>query len=402
LEGELSVQSPDFDRWNRVRETLVSSNLDALVCRLPENVVMLSGYWPVMGRSVVIFPSQGEPVLLAPASEAAAVEMGWIPEVRTFHAWRVGNEDPEVSLTALLRRTLADRALQGKRIGYEGSFGDIAAIQRVLEAWGGVHTTLPAWAGAADSAEWVDFGPQMVNLSGQKTAREVGRIRTANEVAAFGLEAFLREAVPGRRETEVAAAVESAIHVSGVGYNGINNARGEAEVISGARTAEAWDFPTSSGRVVADGDLVVIELAVVADGYWADLTRTVVAGRASDTQRRLFAAQRAAYQAGLDAMRPGVAAAEADAAARRALDEYGLRELFVHHTGHGVGFRYHEPIPFVHPESTQTLREGMITSLEPGIYGADFGLRVEDNVVITLSGAEPLCRAPRWPVLEST
>jgi len=240
-----------------------------------------------------------------------------------------------------------------------------------------------------------------VELSGEKTDREIARVRLANEVADFGLAAFFREAAPGKRESEIAAAVESAILTQGIGYKGVAHARGEAEVISGLRTASAWDFPTTTHRVVEKGDLVLIEFAVVADGYWSDLTRTVVAGTFNDEQRRLAEAQRAAYQAALQAMKPGVPAAEPDAAARRALDKYGMRDLFAHHTGHGIGFRYHEAIPSVHPDSTGVLQAGMITSLEPGLYGETFGYRVEDNVLITSAGAEPLCHSPRWPGLEA-
>ncbi|MHB0868883.1 MAG: M24 family metallopeptidase [Chloroflexota bacterium] len=395
------MQSPDLERWGRVRATLAGDNLAALVCRLPENVVMLAGCWPVMGRTVVVFPAEGDPILLSPVSEGPAVERGWVGDVRTFRAWRVGDGDPEASIASLLRQALADRGLQGKRIGCEGSFGDIAVIQRALEAWGGVHSAMGRYADAGDGAEWVDCGPQLVELSGRKTEREIARVRVANEVADFGLEAFLRETVPGRRESEIAAAVESAIRIRGVGYKGVGNARGEAEVISGPRTGDAWDFPTSSDRVVEEGDLVVIELAAVADGYWSDLTRTVVAGSANDEQLRLFAAQRAAFQAAFQAMKPGAFAREVDAIARDALEPFGLRELFAHHTGHGIGFRYHEPIPFVHPDSTGILQEGMITSLEPGVYGADFGVRIEDNVVITPLGAESLCHTVRWPQLEA-
>jgi Xaa-Pro dipeptidase len=394
------VKAPDLERWDRVRMALTQSNLAALVCRLPENVVMLSGYWPVLGRSLVIFPAEGEPVLLAPGSEASDAEEGWISDIRTFWAWRIGDDDPEASITELLAQLFAERGLREKRIGYEGTFGDVAVVQRVLEAWAGVHSVVASYP-AAVGGEWVDFGPRLVELAGVKTEREVARVRVANEVADFGLTAFFREAVPGRRETEIAAAVESAVRIQGSGHGGIRHARAAAEVISGPRTSDAWDFPITSPRVIEEGDLVVIEMAVVADGYWVDLTRTVVAGAPSEEQRRAFMAQRGAYLAALAAMKPGVAAAAVDNAARRALEEFGLKHLFLHHTGHGIGFRYHEPIPFVHPDSDGVLEAGMITSLEPGLYSSSLGgVRIEDNVVITPSGAEPLCRSPRWPQLE--
>ena len=393
------MQAPDIERWERVQAKLAESKVDALVCRLTEHVLMLSGYWPVLGRSVVVFPAEGKPVLIVPVSEREEAERGWISDVRTFRAWRIGDADPEASVTRLIGEVCAEQGLKGKRIGYESSFGDIAATQRFFEPWAGVHTALPDWQRAC-GGDWVDFGAELVELSGVKTEREIARVRVANEVADFGLAAFFREAVPGRRESEIAAAVESAILTQGIGYQGVVHARGEAEVISGARTGWAWDFPTTTGRVVESGDLVLIEFAVVADGYWCDLTRTVVAGKVNKQQRRLAEAQRAAYKAALAAMKPGVPDPEPDAAGRKALEEFGMRDLFAHHTGHGIGFRYHEPIPSVHPDSNGVLRAGMITSLEPGLYGETFGYRVEDNVLITTTGAEPLCHSPRWPGLE--
>ncbi len=395
------MQAPDMERWARVQEQLASRNVAALVCRLTENVLMLSGYWPILGRSVVVFPTDGNPVLIAPVSESGEAERGWISDVRTFRAWRIGDIDPEASITRLLGQVFTERGLLGRRIAYEGSFGDIAAPQRFFEPWAGIHTVLSSWVDAGGGGEWVDFGPQLVELAGIKTEREIARVRLANEVADLGLTAFFRESVPGRRESDIAAAVESAILTLGIGYKGVVHARGEAEVISGPRTASAWDFPTTTDRRVENGDLVLIEFAVVADGYWSDLTRTVVAGAFNDEQRRLATAQRAAYMAALKAMKPGVPDAEPDAAGRVALEAYGMRQFFAHHTGHGIGFRYHEAIPSVHPDSKGVLQAGMITSLEPGLYGDTFGYRVEDNVLITPTGAEPLCHSERWPGLET-
>lgn len=81
---------------------------------------------------------------------------------------------------------------------------------------------------------------------------------------------------------------------------------------------------------------------------------------------------------------------------RRERVRRALAEHFLHHTGHGIGFRYHEPIPFIHPSSMHVLASGMVTSLEPGLYSADFGgLRYEDNVLITDGEPEILSPFPR-------
>ena len=100
------MQAPDLPRWERVQAKLAESNIAALVCRLTENVLMLGGYWPILGRSVVVFPTEGKPVLIAPVSEGGEAEGGWISDVRTFRAWRIGDIDPEASIRKLLGQVL--------------------------------------------------------------------------------------------------------------------------------------------------------------------------------------------------------------------------------------------------------------------------------------------------------
>ena len=324
------MQAPDVERWERVQSRLAEKKISALVCRLTENVVMLSGYWPILGRSVVIFPAEGKPVLLAPVSETGEAERGWISDVRTFRLYRIGDMIRRQASQSCSARSLPSAACSGSASVMKGLTATLLPPRGSSNP--GLASTLCCRPGqAGGNGEWVDFGPQLVDLSGIKTEREIARVRLANEVADFGLAAFFRETVPGRKESEIAAAVESAILTQGIGYKGVAHARGEAEVISGPRTGSAWDFPTTTDRVVEEGDLVLIEFAVVADGYWSDLTRTVVAGTMNDEQRRLAEAQRAAYQAALQAMKPGVPDAEPDAAARKALDYRNARPLCSSH-----------------------------------------------------------------------
>ena len=135
---------------------------------------------------------------------------------------------------------------------------------------------------------------------------------------------------------------------------------------------------------------------MVADGYYADLTRMRAAGRISAEAQEAYRAVREAQQAAVQAVRPGVAWAEVDAAARGTLRRHGYGDAFVHHTGHGLGFRYHEAIPFLHPEARGVLEEGMVTSIEPGIYGPGYGgIRIEDNVAVGADGPVILSECPR-------
>ena len=382
----------DAERRRRVREALAAKGLDALICRLPENVVLLSGVYPIIGQTAVVFPVAGEPALVIPVQEEYLADRAGIGDVRPYECWRLGDPSPTDSLRKLLGQVCADRGLSDRAVGYEDDYASFAPPQLSAES--------PPLTG-----EWVALLHEVVGaqprpaaellyaLRARKTPLEIERIRLANEVACMGLETFKAEARPGRSEAEVGAAIERTILAEGVGFGGARSARGWAQVTSGPRTETMWYYPVSSDRRIADGDLVIVELGVVVDGYWSDLTRTVVAGHASDRQREIYDAVSQAQAADLAACRPGARGDEVDAVGRRVLKSAGLGEYFIHHTGHGIGFRYHEPYPWIHPDSRQTLAEGNVHSLEPGVYIPGFGgLRLEDDVLETEGGAGSLSK----------
>ncbi len=382
----------DTERWRRVREALTAKGLDALICCLPENVLLLTGVYPIIGQTAAVFPVDGEPVLVTPAQEQYLAEGSGIGDVRAYECWRLGDPSPADSLRKLLGQACADRGLTGRAIGYEDDFASFAPPQMSGEP----PQMTGAWASLLRDA--VGGAPRPATdllylLRARKTPIEVERIRRANRVACVGLETFKAEAKPGRTEAEVSAVIEQTILAKGVGFEGARSARGWAQITSGPRTETMWYYPVSSNRRIAEGDLVIVELGVEVDGYWSDLTRTVVAGRASERQREVYDAVRRAQAADLSSCRPGARGDEVDAVGRRILDAAGLGRYFVHHTGHGLGFRYHEPYPSIHPDSRQALAEGNVHSLEPGVYVPGFGgVRLEDDAVETADGAEYLSK----------
>ncbi len=152
-------------------------------------------------------------------------------------------------------------------------------------------------------------------------------------------------------------------------------------------------------RVLARGDLVVLDFGGVLDGYCCDLTRTVAIGTPGSQARDLHAAVLEAQRAAVDAVRPGLAASDVDAAARRVLERHGLGEAFGHGTGHGLGLDVHEE-PAVSPRrgavSPAELTTGMVFTVEPGAYLPGFGgVRIEDDVLVTPGGCEVLTHVPR-------
>ena len=131
------------------------------------------------------------------------------------------------------------------------------------------------------------------------------------------------------------------------------------------------------------------------DDYCSDITRTVFVGEPTDEAREVYAIVRAAQQAAFEAVRPGVAAEEVDRAARAVITDAGYGERFVHRTGHGIGLEVHEP-PYIVEGNATPLEPGMTFSVEPGIYlEGRFGVRIEDQVVVTPEGAERLNDATR-------
>src|SRR2546428_6884587 len=126
LRGWPMARTVDRERKDRVRRARQDAKLDALVCRLPEHVVLLTGYYPNVGASIVVFPGEGEPVLLMPRMESDLADRGWVDDRRLYDTWQNRYPSPAENLSRLLRQVVDEKGLRGKAIGHEGSFETIA------------------------------------------------------------------------------------------------------------------------------------------------------------------------------------------------------------------------------------------------------------------------------------
>ena len=162
----------------------------------------------------------------------------------------------------------------------------------------------------------------------------------------------------------------------------------ETIVAGGARSALPHAQPTAAR--IANGQLVVVDMGAVQDGYCSDMTRMLFVGNAGAKVRRTYRAVLEAQLAAIDAVRAGAVTRNVDRAARRTLKGYGLDRAFVHSTGHGLGLEIHEP-PRVGKRDKTRLEAGMAITIEPGVYVEGFGgIRIEDTVVVTENGCEIL------------
>ena len=221
-----------------------------------------------------------------------------------------------------------------------------------------------------------------------KDADEIALIRRACRIADEGVAHIIAFIQPGMTEMEVAAELEHFMRRAGSERPAF-----QTIIASGARGS--LPHGTASDKVIARGELVTMDFGAVCEGYCSDITRTISVGRADARQRELYDAVLTAQMRALAALRPGVTGVEVDRIARESLAEQDLDRYFGHGLGHSLGLEIHEE-PRLSKAGTTVLEENMLITDEPGVYiPAWGGIRIEDTLLITRDGAEPLTRAPK-------
>lgn len=382
----------DEQRISRIKEALGEKGLDALVCRLSENVVFLSGWWPLTGTSWVIFTKDGSSRLVVPACEAAEAKADGITDMSTYEWAHLKAPDPAGQTQAEISKAAKTFGVETGTIGIEESFEAVAPSLNIGESAVPTAVSKQMLQKALPKARLVDATEVINSLRVCKTKAEIEKLRIANEIAEFGLDAFKEYAKRGALEIELAVVVNAAVAAGGSEYKGNKSARGFAQVSSAEGTERAWrPCEITTSRKLKKGDIVMLELAVVADGFWADNTRALVVGGPNAKQQEIYNLILKAQKAAIDCIKAGVRMSDVDKSAREIINQGGYGEYFIHITGHGIGWRYHEFPPLLHPDNDDLLEEGMVTSVEPGLYIPGFGgLRIEDNVAVTKEGADIL------------
>ncbi len=235
----------------------------------------------------------------------------------------------------------------------------------------------------------VEAVDQMVEEMRQvKESDEIERITRAQEFADAAFEHALTILRAGVRELDAALDIE--FHMRRAGSDGVAFS---PIVASGPNSS--LPHARASHRVIESGDFVTVDLGARVGGYCSDMTRTVVVGQASERHREIYEVVRAANEAGLSAVRPGLQGSSIDRAARAVIEDAGFGEYFGHGLGHGVGMDVHE-LPSISPRGTKSVREGAVITIEPGVYVPGFGgVRIEDLVCVGADGAQLLSRSPK-------
>lgn len=314
--------------------------------------------------TALVLPADGEATIVVPRLELAALKESAVPELGlTVRDW-VDGDDPY--------------ALVGEALG------GAPVKSAVTDSMPALHLLPLAEVLGAVPVLATDV---LRRLRMIKDPAEIDALRNAG-AAIDRVHARVPDfLVPGRTEADVAADIAEVIVAEG--HSEV------AFIIVGSGPHGADPHHECSDRELRAGDIVVVDIGGPYEpGYNSDSTRTYSIGEPDADIARRYAVLQRAQRAAVDAVRPGVTAEQVDAAARDVLAAEGLADAFVHRTGHGIGLSVHEE-PYIVAGNTLTLEEGMAFSVEPGIYfPGEWGARIEDIVIVTADGAEPVNNRP--------
>jgi Xaa-Pro dipeptidase len=358
-------------RFDKLNASLRGSGLDAVVLNPGPTLTHLAGLrFHLMERPVVLMIAKDQvPAIVLPELELQKV--AGLPYKLQVFAY---SEIP-LEWDHAFRKAAQALSLNGKRVGVEPRQLRLLEFRYVQ-------------AGAPE-ANYPDASDVLAGLRLRKDSAEVEAMRRAVKIAQEALEATIPMIKIGMTEKELSAEL-----VVQLLKHGSEPELPFSPIISGGPNS-ANPHASPSERKLQAGDLLVVDWGAAYDGYISDLTRTFALGEVDAEYQKIHKIVQEANAAGRAAAQPGVPCANVDKAARAVIEKAGYGVYFTHRTGHGIGMEGHED-PYMRGDNMQLLEPGMAFTVEPGIYLPERnGVRIEDNVVITETGADVLSDMPR-------
>jgi Xaa-Pro aminopeptidase len=359
-------------RLARTREAMAQAGAEALIVTKAVNLRWLCGFTGSNGLAVIT------------PTELTVITDG---RYRTQLADQL--REANIAATQIIERQIEDPLRQ--------CLSDVAVI--ALEA---DHV---AWSTQRSFAQWLEPATLLPTAGLVETLRqhkdpgELDRLALAADIADRALAVLADRhglddpsrygaGTTGPTEQDLARQLEALMFDFGADDRSF-------ETIVAAGPNSALPHARPSVRPLTSGDLLIIDFGASVDGYGSDMTRTFRLGPVPAQADHLYAAVLESQAAGVAAVRDGIAQFDVDLACRSSLEAQGLGPAFVHGTGHGIGLEIHEE-PFISTRSTGILRTNHVVTVEPGAYLPDFGgVRIEDSVVVTDTGCDPITRYPK-------
>ena len=354
------------DRIARAQAQMRTTDVDLMVLSLGSNLKYLTGFSDEPGERLLLLlvPREGDPVFLVP--ELYEDQVRRASRIGNLRVWK-DEDDPRT----LLGQTIASLGVGKGDVAVDDSMWATFLLE--------LQTVLP-------KATFSGASRILVPLRMEKSASEVRAMEEAGAIADQAFEEILTHKVSGTSELELARVLQDSMLA-----HGADAVAFETLIASGPNSA--LPHHRAGRRTIAPGDVVILDYGCRVRGYCSDVSRTVVCQTASDEIREVHAIVQEAQEEAVRKVKPGVEAEAVDRAARAVISRAGHGERFVHRTGHGIGLDVHEP-PYIVKGNHLKLREGMTFSVEPGIYlRRDWGIRIEDVVVVTDTGARPMTRS---------
>ncbi|MBO8128491.1 MAG: aminopeptidase P family protein [Peptococcaceae bacterium] len=350
-----------MSRIAKLRERMVQKDLPAFLVSSSSNRRYLSGFTGTAGS-----------LLISLEKAFLLTDFRYVEQARAqCPGWEIVRVDKDFyeSLATILGDYQIDK------LGFEVDYITFHQYQQMREAFKGV--SLEPLKGLVEELRVV------------KDEEEIAAIARAVRLIDKTFEYVMNHIRPGRIEREVVLELE--FFARRAGATGMSF---ETILASGERAA--LPHGVASGKVINKGDLVVLDCGAVLDGYCSDFTRSLVAGAApAPWQQEIYNIVLEAQEIGLETLRAGVKGSEVDSAVRNYIAKYGYEEYFGHSTGHGLGIDVHEE-PRLSAVSDRVLEEGMVVTVEPGIYlPGKGGVRIEDVAVVRKNGCEILTKSPK-------
>ncbi|MDX2131087.1 MAG: Xaa-Pro peptidase family protein [Planctomycetota bacterium] len=359
--GPARAGSVHAARLRRLASALAAHDCDWVLVTNPLDVAYLTGF---LGGDSYLLAGQRERVIISDFR----YEEELVP-VRALARVHIRRE-PMVRAVAGL---LADRSI--RRVAIQAETVTLASRDALAEAAGAGVTLVPV-------------RDLVAPLRAVKDETEVRAIRAAARIQEQALLAVLPTIRPGQTELEVAARIEAEMKTRG------SSAPGFETIVAARANGSLPHYRPHKVKLAANRPLL-IDWGAVVDGYHSDMTRTFSLGRWPAPIREIYDVVLDAHRAAAAALAPGRTTREIDAIARGYISRHGYAERFGHGLGHGLGFNAHEEPFLSHIAAATTLREGMVVTIEPGIYLPGVGgVRLEDDYLITARGAENLCSLP--------